>query len=100
MTWWRDLQNLVAEIADYEATTRAGLSAKGQVFRDLFDFASLMDCLGALQISYVRDFGNLAYRRLRDGNRSRRVGQFADRSKLLFRQLPLASFPDDMERAG
>ena len=68
MTWWRDLQNLVAEIADYEATTRAGLSAKGQVFRDLFDFASLMDCLGALQISYVRDFGNLAYRRLRDGD--------------------------------
>ena len=65
-TWWRDLQNLVNEIAGYEAMTRAGLRAKGQVFQDLFDFASLMDCLSALQMSYVRDFGNLAYRRLRD----------------------------------
>ena len=66
LTWWRDLQNLVGEIAGYEAMTRAGLSAKGQVFQDLFDFASLMDGLSALQMSYVRDFGNLAYRRLRD----------------------------------
>jgi hypothetical protein len=66
LTWWRDLQNLVGEIAGYEAMTRAGLRAKGQVFQDLFDFASLMDGLSALQMSYVRDFGNLAYRRLRD----------------------------------
>ena len=66
LTWWRDLQNLVNEIAGYEAMTRAGLRAKGQVFQDLFDFASLMDGLSALQMSYVRDFGNLAYRRLRD----------------------------------
>lgn len=65
-TWWRDLQNLVSEIAGYEATTRAGLRAKGQVFQDLFDFASLMGGLSALQMSYVRDFGKLAYRRLRD----------------------------------
>jgi hypothetical protein len=66
LTWWRDLQNLVGEIVGYEAMTRAGLRAKGQVFQDLFDFASLMDCLSALQMSYVRDFGSLAYRRLRD----------------------------------
>jgi hypothetical protein len=66
LTWWRDLQNLVGEIAGYEAMTRAGLRAKGQVFQDLFDFASLMDGLSALQMSYVRDFTNLAYRRLRD----------------------------------
>jgi hypothetical protein len=67
LTWWRDLQNLVGEIAGYEAMTRAGLRAKGQVFQDLFDFASLMDGLSGLQMSYVRDFGNLAYRRLREG---------------------------------
>jgi hypothetical protein len=66
LTWWRDLHNLVSEIAGYEAMTRAGLRAKGQVFQDLFDFASLIDGLSALQISYVLDFGNLAYRRLRD----------------------------------
>jgi hypothetical protein len=66
LTWWRDLQNLVREITGYEAMTRAGLRAKGQVFQDLFDFASLMDGLIALQMSYVRDFENLAYRRLRD----------------------------------
>ena len=66
LTWWRDLQNLVSDIAGYEVTTRAGLRAKGQVFQDLFDFASLMGGLSALQMSYVRDFGNLAYRRLRD----------------------------------
>jgi hypothetical protein len=66
LTWWRDLQNLVSEIAGYEVMTRAGLRTKGQVFQDLFDFASLMGGLSALQMSYVRDFGNLAYRRLRD----------------------------------
>jgi hypothetical protein len=65
-TWWRDLQNLVSEIAGYEATTRASLRAKGQVFQDLFDFASLMGGLSALQMSYVRDFEKLAYRHLRD----------------------------------
>jgi hypothetical protein len=69
LIWWRDLQNLVREITGYEAMTRAGLRAKGQVFQDLFDFASLMDGLRALQMSYVRDFENLAYRRLRDKDR-------------------------------
>ena len=82
--WWRDLRSLVSEIAGYEATTRAGLRAKGQVFRDLFDFASLMDGLSALQMSYVRDFGNLAYRRLRDKDSLLTRRRFADRSKLLF----------------
>jgi hypothetical protein len=56
----------VGEIAGYETMTRAGLRAQGQVFQDLFDFASLMDGLSALQMSYVSDFANLAYRRLRD----------------------------------
>lgn len=66
LTWWRDLQNLVSEIAGYEAITQAGLRAKGEVFRDLFDFASLMGGLSTLQMSYVRDFENLACRRLGD----------------------------------
>jgi hypothetical protein len=65
-TWWRDLQNLVNEIASCEAITPAGLRAKGQVFQDLFDFASSMGGLDALQMSYARDFGNLAYRHVRD----------------------------------
>jgi hypothetical protein len=50
LTWWRDLRNLAGEIADYEAMTRAGLRAKGQVFQDLFDFASLMDCPSQLHV--------------------------------------------------
>jgi hypothetical protein len=84
LRWWRDLRGLVSEIASYEVMTPAGLRAKGQVFRDLFDFASLMDGLSALQMSYVRDFGNLAYRRLRDKDSLLTRRRFADRSKLLF----------------
>jgi hypothetical protein len=98
LTWWRDLQNLVGEIAGYEAMTRAGLRAKGQVFQDLFDFASLMDGLSALQMSYVRDFGNLAYRRLRDEDSL--LTRRAVCSNSCSRRLPLASSPDDMECAG
>jgi hypothetical protein len=66
VTWWRDLENSVSEIADYEVMTRAGLRAKGQMFRDLLEFADVMGGLNALQMSYVRDFGTLAYRYLRD----------------------------------
>jgi hypothetical protein len=68
-TWWRDLHALVSELAAYEALTPAGLRAKGEVFQDLFDFASLMSGLKALQMSYARDFRHLAHRRLRDKER-------------------------------
>jgi hypothetical protein len=66
VTWWRDLRNLVKEIAGYRVMTPAGLKAKGQIFQDLIDFASSIGGLSALQMSYARDFGNLARRRLRD----------------------------------
>jgi hypothetical protein len=62
--WWRDLEELVRAIADQEAMTRAGLRTKGQIFEELLAFASVMDGLKALQMSYLRDFGYLAYRRV------------------------------------
>jgi hypothetical protein len=62
--WWRDLEDLVRAIADQEAMTQAGLRAKGQIFEELLAFASAMDGLKALQMSYLRDFGYLAYRRM------------------------------------
>jgi hypothetical protein len=72
-TWCQDLQNQVSKVSGYEAVTRAGLNAKGQIFRDLFDFANLMDGLSALQMSYVRDFNKLAHRCLRDEDSLRRI---------------------------
>jgi hypothetical protein len=62
--WWRGLGELVRAIADQEAMTQAGLRAKGQIFEELLAFASAMDGLKALQMSYLRDFGYLAYRRM------------------------------------
>jgi hypothetical protein len=62
--WWRDLKDLVRAIADQEAMTQVGLRAKGQIFQELLAFASAMDGLKALQMSYLRDFGYLAYRRM------------------------------------
>jgi hypothetical protein len=62
--WWMDLRDLVRTITRHEAKTQAGLKAKGQMFQELFRFASVMDGLSALQMSYLRDFGSLAYHRL------------------------------------
>jgi hypothetical protein len=63
--WWSDLEDLVRAIADLEAVTQAGLRVKGQIFEELLAFASAMDGgLKALQGSYLRDFGYLAYRRM------------------------------------
>ena len=60
---WDDLHESVWSVARYETMTTVGLRAKGKLF-SLLDFFSAMDCLFALQDSYLRDFDHLAYRRL------------------------------------
>ena len=61
---WAELHESVWSVARYETMTTVGLRAKGKIFSDLLDFFSAMDCLFALQDSYLRDFDHLAYRRL------------------------------------
>ena len=61
---WAELHEFVWSVARYETMTTVGLRAKGKIFSDLLDFFSAMDCLFALQDSYLRDFDHLAYRRL------------------------------------
>ncbi len=62
--WWMGLRDLVGTITRHKAKTHVGLKAKGQVFQEIYQVASVMDCLGDLQKSYLRDFGTLAYRRM------------------------------------
>ena len=61
---WAGLHEFVWSVARYETMTTVGLRAKGKIFSDLLNFFSAMDCLFALQDSYLRDFDHLAYRRL------------------------------------
>ena len=61
---WAELHESVWSVARYETMTTVGLRAKGKIFSDLLDVFSAMDCLFALQDSYLRDFDYLAYRRL------------------------------------
>ena len=61
---WAELHESVWSVARYETMTTVGLRAKGKIFSDLLNFFSAMDCLFALQDSYLRDFDHLAYRRL------------------------------------
>jgi hypothetical protein len=62
--WWRDFQEAVRRIADYQAQTSVGLRAKGEIFHHVWRFASETGGLSALQMSYLRDFGALAEARL------------------------------------
>ena len=61
---WAELHESVWSVARYETMTPVGLRAKGKIFSDLLAFVTDMDCLFALQDSYLRDFDHLAYRRL------------------------------------
>jgi hypothetical protein len=62
--WWTELRGSMLKVVRHQSRTRAGLRAKGQVFGDLLEFASLLDGLDALQQSYLNDFEWLAHRRL------------------------------------
>jgi hypothetical protein len=62
--WWTELRASMTAVMRHESRTRAGLRAKGQIFADLLEFASLLDGLGALQQSYLNDFEWLAHQRL------------------------------------
>ena len=58
-SWWRELRDAVWAIARYqEVLTSVGLKAKGEIFQKVWRFANETDGLGALQMSYMRDFGN------------------------------------------
>jgi hypothetical protein len=63
-SWWRDFRDAVRAIAQYQALTPLGLRAKGEIFHEVWGFASETDSLGALQLSYMRDFSALAAARL------------------------------------
>jgi hypothetical protein len=63
-SWWRELRDAVWAIARYQALTSVGLKAKGEIFQKVWRFANETDGLGALQMSYMRDFETLASARL------------------------------------
>ncbi len=62
--WWTELRGSMTRVVRHELKTQVGLRAKGQIFEDLLEFASLLDGLGALQRSYLNDFECLAHQRL------------------------------------
>ena len=64
--WWDEVHEGVHAAACQEARTPVGLRAKGKIFREIWLFAEEAELWGALQISYMRDFGALAAARLRD----------------------------------
>ena len=72
--WWDELCDGVHAAACQEARTPVGLRAKGEIFREIWLFAEETEVWGALQISYMRDFGALAAPQLHseDSARSRR----------------------------
>jgi hypothetical protein len=65
-SWWRELRDAVWAIAGHQALTPVGLKAKGEIFLAVSCFANETDGLGALQMSYLRDFDALAAARLSD----------------------------------
>jgi hypothetical protein len=68
-SWWRELRD--GAIARCQALTSIGLKAKGEIFQEVWRFANETDGLGALQMSYMRDFGALAAARLGDEGSAR-----------------------------
>jgi hypothetical protein len=55
---------VVWAIARYQALTSVGLKAKGEIFQEVWRFPNEADGLGALPMSYMRDFQTLASARL------------------------------------
>ena len=64
--WWDEVLEGVRATACHQAQTPVGLRAKAEIFREIWCFAEETELWGALQISYLRDFGALAAARLRD----------------------------------
>src|SRR5271163_932440 len=73
--WWDEVCEGVRSTACHQARTPLGLRAKAEIFREIWRFAEETEMWGALQMSYMRDFGALAAARLGDegGARSRRT---------------------------
>ena len=73
--WWDEVCEGVRSTACHQAGTPVGLRAKAEIFHELWLFADETEMWGALQMSYMRDFGALAAARLGDegGARSRRT---------------------------
>jgi hypothetical protein len=72
--WWTEVFKDVDVATCQEARTPVGLRAKGEIFHEIWLFTPKAELWGALQMSYLRDFGALAAPRLRSegGARSRR----------------------------
>jgi hypothetical protein len=72
--WWNEVFEDVHVATCQEARTPVGLRAKGEIFREISLFTEKDELWGALQMSYLRDFGTLATPRLRSegATRSRR----------------------------
>jgi hypothetical protein len=72
--WWDEVREGVRATACHQAQTPVGLRAKAEIFHEIWRFAEETEMWGALQMSYMRDFGVLAAARLGDegGARSRR----------------------------
>jgi hypothetical protein len=72
--WWDEVCEGVHAAAGHQARTPVGLRAKGEILREVWLFAEETEVWGALQMSYMRDFGALAAPRLHseDSARSRR----------------------------
>ena len=64
--WWDEVREGVRATACHQARTPVGLRAKAEIFREIWLFAEETEMWGALQMSYMRDFGALAAARLRD----------------------------------
>jgi hypothetical protein len=62
--WWNEVCEVVHAAAGHQARTPVGLRAKGEIFREVWLFAEETELWGALQMSYMRDFGALAAARL------------------------------------
>jgi len=63
-SWWRELRDAVWAIARYQVLTSVGLKARAEILQKVWRFANETDGLGALQMSYMKDFETLASTRL------------------------------------
>jgi hypothetical protein len=64
--WWDEVREGVRAAACHQARTPVGLRAKAEIFHEIWRFAEETEQWGALQMSYMRDFGALAAARLGD----------------------------------
>ena len=62
--WWDEVREGVRATACHQARTPVGLRAKAEIFHEIWLFAEETEMWGALQMSYMRDFGALAAARL------------------------------------